>query len=265
MSGGSNGTGRMAVAVATAVIAGLAAPATAQDVGGGPALSGAGAGPEAAIACPGEPAPAFVLPTTGLSFTLPPDPDRHDAGDCAAPTPPLPARPPAPDLFSMAAVPVGKVSPQRKWEQARFGALADHPGPWDELLAQASQVAAGNPVPMINQWVNWHVRYRDDAGGDEWANAGTTLERGFGDCEDFALAKMALLAALGIPADEMFLVLLRDGRAEQHAVLVVNRDSRRYVLDNRTDKLLTADQIDDYTPILSFSGPFAWTYGNPSG
>lgn len=210
-------------------------------------------------------APAIVLPTTGLSFTLPPDLDAGDPAACPLGDAPRPGRPPAPDLFRMAAVPVGKVAPLQKWDQARFGALADHPGPWAELLAQANGVADGNPLGMINQWVNWHVRYRDDAAGDEWTSAGTTLERGFGDCEDFALAKMALLVAAGIPADDMFLVLLRDRRDAQHAVLVVSREGERYVLDNRTDKLLTAEDVDDYTPILSFSGPFAWTYGNPAG
>ena len=34
-----------------------------------------------------------------------------------------------------------------------------------------------------------------------------------------------------------------------------------YVLDNRTDKIQPAEAIDDYRPVLSFSGPFAWTYG----
>ena len=263
MKGSRHGTGRWVTVMAA--IACLVAPAAlpAQDGSENAALPAASATPEAAGSCPGE--LAFVMPTTGLAFTLPPDPSANEQAACVSSAPPPPVRPPAPDLFRMAAVPVGKVPPLQKWQQARFGALADHPGPWDELLAQANQVTLGDPVGMINQWVNWHVRYRDDAAGDEWTSAGTTLERGFGDCEDFALAKMALLAALGIPPDEMFLVLLRDGRDEQHAVLVVNRDSRRYVLDNRTDKLLTADQIDDYTPILSFSGPFAWTYGNPAG
>jgi predicted transglutaminase-like cysteine proteinase len=165
----------------------------------------------------------------------------------------------------MAALPVGKSAPQQKWESARLGVLADHPGPWDELIAQANQVSSGNPIGMVNQWVNWHVLYRADSEGDEWASAPTTLTRGFGDCEDFALAKLALLLALGIPSDEMYLVVLRDHRLDPHAVLVVNRDGRFYVLDNRTDMVLTADEIDDYTPIVSFSGAFAWTYGKLTG
>ena len=165
----------------------------------------------------------------------------------------------------MAALPIGNALANAKWESARLGAVSEASGPWDELLAQANQVTSGNPLRMVNQWVNWHVRYRDDPAGDEWAPAVTTLRRGYGDCEDFALAKMALLRELGVSTDDMYLVLLRDRGQGEHAVLVVSRGGRLHVLDNRTDMVLAAEQVHDYTPILSFSGPFAWTYGRPVG
>ena len=89
--------------------------------------------------------------------------------------------------------------------------------------------------------------------------------QGFGDCEDFSIAKMALLRMVGIPDDDMFLVLLRDRhRRIDHAVLAVRRDGRTWVLDNRTDKLLPQEQVADYAPTMSFSGPFMWIYGQRS-
>lgn len=243
----------------------LAAPvaAPARDEVHRPAIPSGEGAPETPAACRAE-AASFVMPTTGVPFTLPTNAGSTSALDCAVSAPPALVRPPAPSLFRMAALPVGNGGLNQKWERARLGSVTEHRGPWDELLAQANQVSSGNPIGMVNQWVNWHVRYRSDP-ADEWASASTTLRRGFGDCEDFALAKMALLLALGVPSDEMYLVLLRDRRLDQHAVLVVNRGGRHYVLDNRTDMVLTAEQIDDYTPILSFSGSFAWTYGKPLG
>lgn len=207
--------------------------------------------------CASEPE-VFVLPTTGVPFSLPQD---HDAGlERCAPDPPPPVRPAAPNLFRMIAMPIGNSAPQSKWEYARLGTLAARRGPWDELISEARRLAPADPVAMVNQWVNWHVRYRDDI-ADEWASAEATLVRGYGDCEDFALAKMGLLAELGISPDDMYLVLLRDQRQAEHAVLAVKHNGRLHVLDNRTDKVLPADAIADYTPVLSFSGPFAWTYG----
>ncbi|MGX7951593.1 transglutaminase-like cysteine peptidase [Tsuneonella sp. HG249] len=244
--------GKMPLLAAIALFAG---PAPAQDVVAEPA-------PSVAIPCPTEPAPV-VMPTTGVPFTLPPD-DEAAAPHCAVPLPPPPVRPPAPSLFRMIALPFGNGAPTQKWHSAREDAISE-PGPWDELLAQAGKIPGTDPVAMVNQWVNWHVSYRDDPAGDEWAPASATLRRGFGDCEDFALAKMGLLLALGVPSDDMYLVVLRDQRQNDHAVLAVKRDGAMFVLDNRTDKMLPAEAIADYTPVLSFSGAFAWTYGLRAG
>jgi predicted transglutaminase-like cysteine proteinase len=218
--------------------------------------------PATAETCEAEqPAPVeYVLPTTGIVWTFPAD-ATEAAAECAPPLPPAPVRPTAPNLFRMAALPIGNMPSLQKWERARAGGLANREGPWSEMLAQANEVTGGNPLEMVNTWVNWHVRYQDDAGADEWADALSTLERGAGDCEDFAMTKMALLSALGIPADDMFLVLLRDRRNSEHAVLAVRRNGGFYILDNRTDRLQAADEIADYTPVLSFSGEFAWLYG----
>jgi predicted transglutaminase-like cysteine proteinase len=238
-------------------------PVLSQDIGADPAIPlPAAAGASLAPDCAPEPV-GYLMPTTGLVFTLPPDPDARAGCEPAAPPPPR--RPPAPSLFDMVAMPIGTAPPARKWDAARIGTLADQSGPWDELVAEVRRLPAADPVRMVNQWVNWHVRYRDDAAGDEWSPATHTLRRGFGDCEDYALAKMELLLALGVPSDAMYLVLLRDSRQVEHAVLAVNRQDRLLVLDNRTDRVLPAEAIADYTPILSFSGSFAWTYGARGG
>ena len=77
---------------------------------------------EVAPACeaPTEPA-EYVLPATGLVWTFPPDP--ADLADCVPPGPPPPVRPPAPDLFRMAAVPED-VANSRWSESDRFGPTA---------------------------------------------------------------------------------------------------------------------------------------------
>ena len=210
-------------------------------------------------------AETFVMPTTGLVFTLPTDDAKAEPEPCVEPGPPPPVRPPAPSLFRMVALPIGNgANSMLKWDEAREVDLVAQSGPWDEFLAQANRVTSGNPVAMVNQWVNWRVRYENDRGGDQWTSAPATLTRGYGDCEDFALAKMALLKALGVPADDMYLVLLEDRQRTEHAVLAVRQDERLLILDNRTDKVLPASMVSDYTPTFGYSGPFAWTYGKAS-
>ncbi len=140
--------------------------------------------------------------------------------------------------------------------------FGERPGAWDELLEPANLAASGERLDAINRWVNWHVRFVEDAGSDEWSGAQNTLTRGYGDCEDFAIVKLALLEKAGVPADSMYLVIVRDTSGPRdHAVLAVRQDGNLKILDSRTDKLLTDQDVTDYIPIISYSGTFAWIYG----
>lgn len=208
----------------------------------------------------GEPGEVVILPTTGLAFSLP---RRADPAEpCPGSSAPLPARPSPPDIFGQAAVPVGARLMRADWERVHGASLDGVAGPWNELVEQVPQLPDLDPLDLANRWVNWHIRYIDDKGPDRWASPPETLQRGFGDCEDFAIAKMGLLTQMGIAPEDMFLIILRERhRPRDHAVLAVRRDGAMLVLDNRTDSVLPANQVTDYLPIFSYSGSFGWTYG----
>jgi predicted transglutaminase-like cysteine proteinase len=125
---------------------------------------------------------------------------------------------------------------------------------------QAAQVEA------INRWVNRNIEFGEDRDvygrADYWAPAAETFRRGIGDCEDFAIAKMELLAALGVTRDKMRLVVARDlVRNADHAVLVVTLADSSVMLDNMTDRMLDARLANDYRPIMSFSQNAKWVHG----
>jgi len=178
--------------------------------------------------------------------------------------PPEPPRPAAPDLFGYAAAPLGPRAVPAAWSRvaAPDAALTGLHGPWDALLAQAAGSTETDLFDRVNRWVNLHVRYRDDTAGDDWALPIDTLLNGYGDCEDLAILKRALLAELGIPDESMYLVLARDSwRGIDHAVLAVRGQSGFWVLDNRRDDLVRADAGSAYLPTFGYSGGFAWIYG----
>jgi len=208
------------------------------------------------------------LPGSGVS-TASPEERQVDAAPsslCAPSVPQPRVRPSAPNIFGSFAVPLGSTRLDARWNEARRASLEGVDGPWNALIAVAGQVPDRDPLPLVNRWVNEHIRFVDDQGADSWSDAANTLIRGTGDCEDYAIAKMALLQRLGVPADDMFLVIVRDRlRQADHAVLAVRRDGAMRVLDNRTDMILTAEQITDYRPALSYNGPFAWIYGYQIG
>lgn len=175
----------------------------------------------------------------------------------------LPERPSAPHVFGLSAAAFYSRDLLSTWQSAWSPALQEFSEiSFKELVEQSMEMAPEERPAFVNRWVNWHIRFKDDA-SDQWASANATLLRGSGDCEDFAILKMALLERVGIPADQMFLIIVRDRyNPISHAVVGLRRhDDAIVILDNRTDQIRVADQITEYEPMLSFSGPFAWVYG----
>lgn len=60
-----------------------------------------------------------------------------------------------------------------------------------------------------------------------------TYPRGYGDCEDFVLAKRRALIELGWPASTLLMTVVREPNGEGHAVLTVRTDRGDLVLDNQ--------------------------------
>jgi predicted transglutaminase-like cysteine proteinase len=121
-------------------------------------------------------------------------------------------------------------------------------------------------LERVNAWVNHHVTYVEDQAlfgrADYWAGASRTLWLGKGDCEDIALTKMQLLAAAGIPRDDMMLTIARDlVRGADHALLMVKLGERYVMLDDSTDRVIDATEANDYRPVLSFAPGHAWLHG----
>lgn len=136
----------------------------------------------------------------------------------------------------------------------------------ERCLARAGLVAdfVGKPrdprelIERVNRAVNGLVSYRSDRDGygtvDHWAGPRETLARGYGDCEDFAMLKMAVLASRGIDPRDMSLVVLRDrSRQVYHAVLAVRIDGKNLVLDNLDRAVRRDTELAHYQPLFSVS------------
>jgi predicted transglutaminase-like cysteine proteinase len=179
----------------------------------------------------------------------------------ATPAPVLaPVSADAPDVFGSTAIRVAHTPLDARWHAAMAG-VDKTGGPWRNLLASARSADARSRLALVNSWVNRHIHFAADS-GDQWASAAQSLSRGKGDCEDYAIAKMQLLRALGFRSDDLYLVIVRDlVRREDHAVLVARVDARFVVLDNGTDRILDANEVQDYRPVLSYSGGRAWLHG----
>lgn len=164
------------------------------------------------------------------------------------------------DFLASRRLAITKTTFDPSWERVSTGRVPSalvHPM---EGLSGQARLAA------VNAWANDHIRYAEDRDlygrADFWAPAAATIMTGAGDCEDIAIVKMQMLAALGVDRADMFLTVARDRvRNTDHALLIVKADGKFWMLDNATNKLLDASQNYDYLPVLTFSQGNKWLHG----
>jgi len=138
-------------------------------------------------------------------------------------------------------------------------------------------------VNAINEFYNRRILFRDDADNwgqtDYWASPLELLQRGAGDCEDYALAKYFTLSSMGVPHKKLRLVYVRavmggpGGPSVAHMVLAYYPapEAVPLVLDNLITEVRPAERRPDLTPVFSFNAEGLWegvstvnVAGNPS-
>ena len=110
-----------------------------------------------------------------------------------------------------------------------------------------------NTWPYKEDIVNWGVE-------DYWAIPAEFLKKS-GDCEDYAIVKYFTLKELGIPSENMRIVVVRDTvRNLAHAVLAVYLNGDAYILDNLSNAVLSHSRIRQYSPQYSVNEAGRWAH-----
>ena len=171
----------------------------------------------------------------------------------------------APDVMKTVAMAVSRTPLYDRWSTVANAPVPDRPEV-AELLRQMRGQSRLRQLDIANRWMNHRLEFASDqqvyGDADHWAPLAESLRRGRGDCGDYAVGKMQLLRAAGVPVKDMYLLLARDlVRRTDHALLVVRLDSQYMVLDSRNDLLLTDLEVRAYQPVMSFSGDQSWLHG----
>ena len=98
-------------------------------------------------------------------------------------------------------------------------AVSLNEGLWQQLLAVNAGVNQA-VVPVTDQELYQVAEF--------W-----TYPNGYGDCEDYALAKRRALIEAGWPASTLLMAVVKQANGEGHAVLMVRTDRGDLVLDNQ--------------------------------
>lgn len=104
----------------------------------------------------------------------------------------------------------------------------------DQARAREGRARLGE----INRAINLAIRPVSDlaqyGAEDVWSSPLASFGSGAGDCEDYAIAKVAALRLAGLAADDLRIVILHDTlRREDHAVAAARLDGHWLVLDNQ--------------------------------
>ncbi|MDO9004531.1 MAG: transglutaminase-like cysteine peptidase [Aquabacterium sp.] len=134
-------------------------------------------------------------------------------------------------------------------------------------VAEAASSDEASRLKRINSFFNRRVEYRDDRDVwgqvDYWATPLEMLNKGAGDCEDYAIGKYLSLIAAGVPAAKMRLVYVRaelGGAILAHMVLAYYPEplAEPLILDNLITDIRPASRRPDLAPVFSFNAEGLW-------
>jgi len=147
-----------------------------------------------------------------------------------------------------------------------------------KLIERASKLDEVARLSAVNSFFDDRIRYAEDQEvwgvPDYWASPLEMLQKGAGDCEDYAIGKYMTLASAGVPIAKLRMVYVRamlNGKSVAHMVLAyyAQPGAEPLILDNLISEVKPASQRPDLTPVFSFNSEGLWSgvgvssMGNP--
>ena len=139
-----------------------------------------------------------------------------------------------------------------------------------QLIERAAALDDDRRLALINNFFNQRIAFHDDIEVwgqlDYWASPLESLDKGRGDCEDYAIAKYFTLVAAGIPVAKLRMVYVRarmadlGGKSLAHMVLAyyAQPGAEPLILDNLIAEVRPASARADLQPVFSFNTEGLW-------
>lgn len=135
---------------------------------------------------------------------------------------------------------------------------------WKELIVSLQNKPLEEQLTAVNNWSNAHPYIIDQLNwgvNDYWETPYEFMELN-GDCEDYAISKYYSLRALGVPPEQMRVMIVQDLNLGGiiHAILGVYNNEGMTILDNQITQLMPAMNIYHYRPIYGVNETAWWVY-----
>lgn len=122
-------------------------------------------------------------------------------------------------------------------------------------------------IIAVNNYVNQIPYAHDDVtyGPIEYfATPREMIEKGQGDCEDYAIMKYHFLKQLGVPVEDMMVMIgihtsSWTGERGGHAILVVKHDGVWWVLNNGINRIIELKDYTQFHPLAAANEKSKWT------
>lgn len=137
---------------------------------------------------------------------------------------------------------------------------------WQAMIQNGQALTTADKLRRVNEFFNHRIHFGEDqqiwGQSDYWATPMETLAKGWGDCEDFSIAKYFSLLALGIPVEQLRLVYVKaqiggpsSPIQQAHMVLAfyTSPEAQPLVLDNLITEIRPASRRPDLQPVFSFN------------
>lgn len=147
-----------------------------------------------------------------------------------------------------------------------------------QLIERAAALDEVRRLSLVNAFFNQRISFHEDVEVwgmiDFWATPLEALDKGRGDCEDYAIAKYFSLVSAGTPVAKLRMVYVRaqlGGKSLAHMVLAyyAQPGAEPLILDNLVADVQPASARGDLLPVFSFNSEGLWqgvgqtTQGDP--
>ena len=145
---------------------------------------------------------------------------------------------------------------------------------WYATIETMRDMPEAQKLETANQFFNRRIRWVQDpeAWGqkDYWATPLETMGNGMGDCEDFAIAKYAMLILAGVDVNKLRITYVKaqmggpDSQVHAaHMVLAYYPEPTAVpeILDNLITDIYPATKRTDLTPVYGFNSRGLWVGG----
>ena len=130
----------------------------------------------------------------------------------------------------------------RQVKYKRGSAFISRPDPTAMEVLDTLRINGIRSLKDYTQWLPKNVRYKRDKNADIWSSPEETLERSYGDCEDYAFLNAAALRLLGYEPK-----VLGIGKSiRSHAICVFKENGHYLWFDNARLKKTNASTIAEF-------------------